>query len=468
MDMEKHRETRAAKAAGAGVSPGEKNGVRGLLGRWVDRWKARETVRRMCAGGMWLGLEQGLRLGLGLVIGAWAARYLGPEDFGLLSAALAFVAVAGGLATLGMNTILVRELTMKPEAKGEILGTALAMRLAASSLIWLVCVGISFGWGGGDGVAYAALLPLAALALVAQSMDVVERQLQAGGNMRAMAMIRSVAILGSFGLRVALILGEASVGMFALAGACEFGVAAVGLGWRVSRREGGFGCWKVSKERGRALLKEGVPLMIAGLAIHMQAYGDQIMMGAFAVGEELGQYAAALRVVGVCAFFTTIMQTVTAPEIARARKEDAGLYRRRLHGLYRLAMGVSFVTAVPLAIFGPTVVTWLFGEAYREAGTLLPLFALRLFLANLGVARGVFLTTEGMARFVLITAVAGAAANVALNWMLIPAWGATGAIVASLLSFSLTTFGLEWMDGRARANSRLMLAAMLRPWRGLD
>ena len=131
-------------------------------------------------------------------------------------------------------------------------------------------------------------------------------------------------------------------------------------------------------------------------------------------------------------------------------------------------MGVSFVTAVPLAIFGPTVVTWLFGEAYREAGTLLPLFALRLFLANLGVARGVFLTTEGMARFVLITAVAGAAANVALNWMLIPAWGATGAIVASLLSFSLTTFGLEWMDGRARANSRLMLAAMLRPWRGLD
>ena len=111
MDMEKHRETGAAIAPSAGVSPGEKNGVRGLLGRWVDRWKARETVRRMCAGGMWLGLEQGLRLGLGLVIGAWAARYLGPEDFGLLSAALAFVAVAGGLATLGMNTILVRELT---------------------------------------------------------------------------------------------------------------------------------------------------------------------------------------------------------------------------------------------------------------------------------------------------------------------------------------------------------------------
>lgn len=468
MDMEKNRESGAVKGASAGVSPGEKSGARGLLDGWVERWKTHETVRRMCAGGMWLGLEQALRLGLGLVIGAWAARYLGPEDFGLLSAALAFVAVAGGLASLGLNTILVRELTMRPEAKGEILGTALAMRLAASSLIWVVCVGISFGWSGGDGVAYAALLPLAALALVAQSMDVVERQLQAGGNMRAMAIIRSVAILGSFGLRVGLILGEASVGMFALAGACEFGVAAIGLGWRVSRREGGFGCWKVSKERGRALLKEGLPLMIAGLAIHMQAYGDQIMMGAFAVGEELGQYAAALRVVVVCTFFTGIMHAVTLPEIARARKDGAELYRRRLHGFYRLAMGVSLVTAVPLAIFGPTLVTWLFGEAYREGGALLPLFALRLFLANLGVARGVFLTTEGMARFVLITSLAGAVVNVALNWVLIPLWGATGAIVASLLSFSLTTFGLEWMDGRARANSRLMLAAMLRPWRRLD
>ncbi len=428
----------------------------------------RETVKKMCSGGAWLGGEQALRLGLGLIAGAWAARYLGPEDYGLLSAAMAFVAVAGGLASLGLNTILVRELTIRPEAKGEVLGTALAMRLAASSLIWLVCVGISFGWGGGGGMAYAALLPLAALALVAQSMDVVERQLQVGGNMRPLAMIRSMAILGSFGLRVALILGEASVGMFALAGACEFGLAAIGLGWRVSQREGGFGCWRVSNERGREFLKEGVPLMIAGLAIQMQAYGDQIMMGAFSVGGELGQYAAALRVVGVGAFFTGIMQMVTAPEIARARKDDAGLYRRRLHGLYRLAMGVSLVTALPLAIFGPTVVTWLFGEAYHEAGTLLPLFALRLFLANLGVARGVFLTTEGMARFVLITAVTGAVANVALNWVLIPVWGATGAIVASLLSFALTIFGMEWMDARTRTNSRLMVAAMLRPWRRLD
>jgi O-antigen/teichoic acid export membrane protein len=385
----------------------------------------------------------------------------------MLSAALAFVAVAGGLASLGMNTILVRELATAPQERGEILGTALAMRLTASSLIWLVCVVIAFGWRS-HGVSYAVLLPLAALTLIAQSMDVVERQLQAGGELRSLAVIRSVAVLGSFGLRVVLILGEASLGAFALAGVCEFALIALGLAWRVSRREGGFRRWRFSTNRGRALLKEGLPLMMAGLAIQMQAYGDQIMMGAFSVGDELGQYAAALRIVGVCTFLPAIMQTVAAPEIARARRDDQGLYRRRLHGLYRLAMGVSLLTAVPLAVAGPMAIVWLFGDAYREAGGLLPLLALRLFLANLGVARGVFLTTEGMARFVLITAVVGAGGNVALNLVLIPAWGATGAIVASLLSCSLTTFGLEWMDRRARSNSRLMLAAMLRPWRTID
>lgn len=403
---------------------------------------------------------------LGLLVGAWVARYLGPEGFGLLNGALAIVAVAGVLASLGLPSILVRELATFPANEGRILGTAFFLRMAAASMLWIGCVGIAWSGAWTEG-AHRWLLPIAGLALLIQSVDVVERKLQAQGNIRQLACIRIVAVLIVSGLRIGLILTDASVEAFALAGACELAAAALGLGWMISRSRGGFGAWSVCAKHAVSLLREGLPLVGAGLAIQIQAYSDQIMIGAMRGSEELGQYAAALRVVVVFSVIAVVMQTVVSPEIARAKADDADLYRRRLHRLYRLAMVAGVATAGPLFFFGPTLVDWLFGEAYLAAGALLPLLALRLVLANMGVARGIFLTTEGMARFVLITATAGAILNVGLNLILIPKWGATGAIVSSLISFSLTTFGLEWADRRAKWNFRIMAAAMLRPWRSL-
>ncbi len=427
---------------------------------------SRPTVRRMISGGGWLGLEQALRMGFGLVGGVWVARHLGPEDFGLLSATLAVVAVLGGLASLGFNTILVREIAQSPERAGEIQATGFFLKLALSTLLWLGCVAVTWSEAG-DG-APGALLPLAALVLVFQSMDVAERRLQAQAEWRRLVLIRCAGVIASFALRATLILVNAPLEYFALAGVCEVMIAAAGLAAVTRRGLGGFAAWCFCAGRAKALLKEGLPLMGAGLAIQVQAQSDQIMLVALQGGEEVGQYSAALRIVTVFAFFPMVLQTLSVPELARAKADDVNLYRRRLHRLYRLAVVAGVATAAPLFWGGPTLVVWLFGDAYAQAGVLLPLFSLRLLLASLGVARGAFLNTEGMARFVLITAVAGAVVNVGLNLVFIPRWGATGAIVASLLSFTVTTFGFEWTDPRARRNLRLMVAAMLRPWRSLD
>ena len=40
----------------------------------------------------WLLADKALRLGMGLLVGAWVARYLGPSQFGELAYVMAFVA----------------------------------------------------------------------------------------------------------------------------------------------------------------------------------------------------------------------------------------------------------------------------------------------------------------------------------------------------------------------------------------
>ena len=65
--------------------------------------------------------ERALRLVIGqLAITALLARYLGPEQFGLLQWAVAIVALGAALAGLGLEEILVRELVCRaPEALSQ-------------------------------------------------------------------------------------------------------------------------------------------------------------------------------------------------------------------------------------------------------------------------------------------------------------------------------------------------------------
>jgi O-antigen/teichoic acid export membrane protein len=167
----------------------------------------------------------------------------------------------------------------------------------------------------------------------------------------------------------------------------------------------------------------------------------------------------------VFAFVPTVVQTVAAPEITRAKHADETLYQRRLHSLYRLMFGLFVCTALPLIFLGPSLTKLLYGSAYVGAAALLPWLAFRLFFTNLGVARSIFITNERLFGFALLTAIAGAIVNIILNMLLVPRWGARGAIASSFASFAVTTFALEFFQPRARKNLRLMARAVFLPWR---
>ena len=59
-----------------------------------------------------------------LFVNILVARYLGPNNFGKLSYALAFVGMFSFIASLGINSILIRELVKYPEKRNKLLGTS--------------------------------------------------------------------------------------------------------------------------------------------------------------------------------------------------------------------------------------------------------------------------------------------------------------------------------------------------------
>ena len=94
-------------------------------------------LKKYFANASWLLVERVLRLGVAFFVGVYVVRYLGPERFGLLSYANSFVGLFAGLAALGLDSIITRELVKTPECRDELLGSAFWLKIGGTGLMWI-------------------------------------------------------------------------------------------------------------------------------------------------------------------------------------------------------------------------------------------------------------------------------------------------------------------------------------------
>ena len=79
---------------------------------------------------------------LAFVVGIFAARYLGPSNYGLINYAAAYAAFFASLCTLGVNSVIVKNFVDHPDQQGETIGTTLLLRAISSLLSALAIIGI--------------------------------------------------------------------------------------------------------------------------------------------------------------------------------------------------------------------------------------------------------------------------------------------------------------------------------------
>lgn len=99
-----------------------------LPGSLREKLDGRHQLQTILGNGSWLFADKAVRMSIGLIVGVWLARYLGPDRFGKFNYAIAFAALFSPIATLGLNGVVVRELVHHSERKNEILGSAFALK----------------------------------------------------------------------------------------------------------------------------------------------------------------------------------------------------------------------------------------------------------------------------------------------------------------------------------------------------
>jgi polysaccharide transporter, PST family len=152
-----------------------------LESRWVtflppfirSRLEGRANFQKVISNTGWLFFDKIFRMGVGLFVIVWVARYLGPEQYGLLSYVFAFVALFSAVATLGLDGIVVRNIVRDPSCAEGILGTAFVLKLAGGMAALLLSMGSIILLRHGETMAHW-LVGITAAGMIFQAFDTID------------------------------------------------------------------------------------------------------------------------------------------------------------------------------------------------------------------------------------------------------------------------------------------------------
>ena len=180
----------------------------------IKKLAKKKNYRKVLNNISWLFFDKVLRLGVGLIVGVWFARYLGSEAFGLWNYLLAIITIAGILPVFGLSNIIINELVKTPEEEKYILGSALFLRLILSVITFLGTIACGyqfFGIVNGDLI----LLTILSFTFFFQSFDVIDYYFQSKVESKYVVYSKNISFLLFSALKVYFIIIGSDIISFA-------------------------------------------------------------------------------------------------------------------------------------------------------------------------------------------------------------------------------------------------------------
>lgn len=406
--------------------------IQSIFSKLFGEITAKSGLTDMLKNSGWLFLDKAIRAVLGLLVGAWVARYLGPSQFGELSFYIALIAIFQAITTLGMDGIVVREIAKISSRENTILGTVFWMRLITGCICWISIL-ICFAISDPENKQGIWILGIVGASLIFQSGDVVDLWFQGKSQNKRGVYAKLSAFLVANIIKVALVLLGANLISFAIVVALEAALVAMAMVVSYSF----YPCrnkWIKSWQLGKQLLMESWPYLISGISIMIYMRIDQVMIKEMLGEHELGLFSAALPFATIWNVVPVVICAVLLPYMSKKRLESGEGFNQYLVYIFRF----FWVSSVALIIFTNLASHFLiinfYGDSYKEAIPVLSIYILTITPIFLGVAQNLWILNERKSYLVLLQTTVGATLSIIMNFLLIPIWGLKGAAIAAVIS----------------------------------
>jgi len=432
------------------------------------------VLGRVAANSAWLLGSNGVVVAASFAQGIILARTLGASRYGVLALVIGLVAVVQQLLDSRIWEAAIK-FVVEFRTKGDPVGAAAVVKLcylvdalvgvaAGAVLIWTA------DWTarlfvGGEGAADAIRL-YAVSTVVAIPVATSTALLRVANRFRWLAYqtaAEMVVRLGAVAAVVVLVGARIVPVLWAYLLAAAVGTAVLAILAAAASRELGLPPWghaplRVLREDLRRILGFVAYSNLSGTSRLVTARADVLVLGLFAGTRSVGLYRLARTVSDPLAgLFNSIYQAVY-PEMSRmVHERDFDRVRGLSERMKRMIATLVIPACIVVTLTAGWVVPWVFGAGFSGAVPLVRIMVWQLVWTPYLWLPGLLLA---MGRARLVAAVNGLDAldYMLLLFLLVPAFGATGAAFATLLRFVAWTAMAVVLERRVVREMELMAA----------
>ena len=394
---------------------------------------------------------------LGLVVGMQTARYLGPSNYGLISYAASITAFFVPFMQLGLRSTLVQEFISKPGKEGQTLGTALVMNLisALACIVGIAAFTAVANRGETDTIIVCTLY---ATNLIFQALEMVQYWFQAKLLSKYTAIISVASYTAASLYKIFLLVTRKSIYWFAISQVIDYAIIAVGLIYIYIRKNNQK--MTFSRQRGREMFRFSKYYIVSSLMVTIFAHTDSIMLKLMLGDEATGFYNAAVTCATCTSFVFSALIDSMRPAILESGKNSTEDFERDMKQLVSVIVWLSLAQSVMFTLLARWIVRVLYGENYMASAEALRVVIWYSSFSYLGAVRNVWILAQEKHEYLWIINLSGALGNVALNAVLIPLMGISGAALASVVTQFFTNVAMGWFIPALRPYNRLLMGGL--------
>ena len=360
------------------------------------------------------------------------ARYLGVNDYGILSFAISFTVLLGMGTDIGMSTFATREISKDRSKTHKFINNVLPFKIILSIALFIVTALILILLG------YNKLTIEVALIISIETIFICMIKF-IGGVFQAYEN-QKINSIGEMIAAILLLIFTFIVIMF------DWGLIGVALSYALAylifllhmifNMNKSFGIpkfewdFKFWKETAIKSIPFGLSIFFYTVYFSIDIVMIQMMAGDYATG----LYNSAYKIVSVFAAFYVIYQYVIFPLMSKLYAENTDLLKLSFEQAFKYSLLILLPISIGVYFYSPYIINLIYSSQYALASPAMQILIWTVvFLFINGVATSLL---NSIGKEVSVTKIYLVAAifNIVLNYLTIPVWSYIGATVTTVLS----------------------------------
>jgi len=369
---------------------------------------------------------------LQFILMVYAARLLDQAAFGKFSFALSLSFIAVIVADLGINTLLIREISREKSKVGKYFLNAFSVKILFAIVTFAFVIIFLNLLSYPKDTSYIAYI-IYIFIILSTFTDLFYSVFRSFEKMVYDALLKIIRMILLTGIGLYVLIRYKNVFVFSL----TFVLAelfVLGLAYLIAFKkfikikEG------ISLDFMKEIVKKSIPFGLAFVFSSIYFYIDSVMLSIMRNDVEVAVYSAAYNIALAILFIPTVYMNALYPVMSRyfttSKENLIFIYKKSFKYLYLIGLPIS----VGMYVLANKIIIFFYGKEYFGSIIALQIISWFLFIKFLNFLTGFLLSSIDQQNKRMISQGSTAVFNIVLNLILIPKFGYVGAAIATFIT----------------------------------